>query len=342
MEKVMITGGNGFVGSHIVRCFIEKGIKIKCLLRENSNLDNIKELDVEIVYGDIKNFESLKESFKDCTFVIHTAALARDWGKYEEFYDTNVEGVLNVLKASKENNIKNIIITSTNSVYGEENNYMVKDESFNHNSHYKYFLDNIFPCKMNYYRDTKALGKEKALVYSKENDLNVTFIEPVWVYGEREFHSIFFEYMNTARKSPLLMGSKKNLLHVIYAKDLAKAYYKAFEKKLNGINSIIIGNKEADYMDKIFSIFCKEANIKKPKNLSKYIIYPIGFILELIYTILNLKNPPLLTRGRVNMFYDNIEYSPKLAKKLLDFENEYSLEEGIKNTVKWYKEKGLI
>lgn len=342
MENVIITGGNGFIGSHIVRYFIEKDVKLKCMIRKDSSLDNIKDLDVEIVYGDINNLESLKKSFKNSSFVIHTAGMVKDWGPYKEFYNTNVKGVLNVLKASKENNIKDIIITSTNSVYGEEHSTIVKDEKFNHNSHYNYFLDDIFPCKMNYYRDTKTIGKEKALKYAKENNLNVTFIEPVWVYGEREFHSIFYEYIDSARKIPFLPGSKNNKLHVIYAGDLARAYYKAFEKKLSGVNSILIGNKNADYIDKIYSIFCSEADIKKPKNLPKCIIYPLGFVLEFIYTLLNLKNPPLLTRARANMFYDNIEYSIKLAEDILGFENEYSLEDGIKKTVKWYKDKELI
>ncbi len=342
MNKVIITGGNGFIGSHIAEYFMGKNIKVGCLLREKSKLDNIKDLEVEIVYGDIKDIDSLKKAFKNFDFVIHTAALARDWGDYQDFYDTNVDGVLNVLKACKENDIQHVIITSTNSVYGEENNPIAKDENFPHKSHYKYFLDEIFPCKMNYYRDTKTLGKEKGVEYAKEHNLNVTFIEPVWVYGEREFHSVFYEYIDTANKIPFLPGSKKNKLHVIYGGDLARAYYKAYEKKLKGVHSIIIGNKRAEYMNEIYDLFCKEANINKPKHLPKWIIYPIGFTLEVVYTLLNLKNPPVLTRGRVNMFYDNIEYSPKKAKELLDFESTYSLEEGIKKTVKWYKENGYI
>ena len=82
--------------------------------------------------------------------------------------------------------------------------------------------------------------------------------------------------------------------------------------------------------------------MKKPKNIAKQIVYPIGFLLELFYTIFSMKNAPLLTRGRVNMFYDNIEYSTLKAEELLGFTNDFSIEKGIKKTVEWYKENSLI
>jgi nucleoside-diphosphate-sugar epimerase len=64
--------------------------------------------------------------------------------------------------------------------------------------------------------------------------------------------------------------------------------------------------------------------------------------MELIYTILAIKHPPLLTRGRVNMLYDNIEYSTRKAQEKLLFVNKYSIEKGIKRTVQWYKQNQLI
>jgi nucleoside-diphosphate-sugar epimerase len=92
-------------------------------------------------------------------------------------------------------------------------------------------------------------------------------------------------------------------------------------------------------MDNIFSLFCQYAGVKKPKLLPKWMVYPLGFFWELLYTIFNAKNPPLLTRGRVNMFYDNIEYSTRNARQVLGFKSSYSLSQGIKNTVNWYKQQ---
>lgn len=171
----------------------------------------------------------------------------------------------------------------------------------------------------------------------------MTVLEPVWVYGEREFHTGFYEYIQSAQNGMFAApGSRKNKFHVIYARDLAKAYYLAYEKRLPGVNRLLLGNPEPEWMDKIMSLFCEEAGIRKPINLPKWLVYPIGFIMELLYTALGTQNPPLLTRGRVNMFYDNIEYSTKKAKKMLGFKCNYTLEQGIKKTVAWYRENNFI
>jgi nucleoside-diphosphate-sugar epimerase len=343
-RKVIITGAAGFIGSHIAEYFYAKDINVTCYVKKSSSLQNIKNLPVDIIYGDINDLHSLKETFRGADFVIHAAAIVKDWGAdYNTFYRINVLGTLNVLKACHENNIKDIIITGSIASYGEESSFVLKNEESSYNSHHKYFLDRIFPCKMNYYSDSKAAATKESVKYAGEKGLNLTIIELSWVYGEREFNTGFYEYMKTVKtKIPLLPGSKKNKFHVIYAGDLARAYYLAFHKRLTGINRIIVGNRESDNMNEMYSIFCKELGIRKPYNLPRMFSYPIGFLLELYYTLFHIKSPPLLTRGRVDMFYNNIEYSTEKARKILSFTNEYTLEEGIKKTVKWYKDNSYL
>lgn len=343
MDKIIITGATGFIGSHIVREFCKHRLAIGCLVRKESSLSNIEDLNIELRYGDITDKQSLMNAFKMSNFVIHNAAYVRDWGEYETFYRTNVEGTLNVLAACVENNIKDIIITGTNSVYGEESSKRIKDEDSPYNSHYPYFMDRIFPCKLNYYRDTKAIATKEAMRFAMERELNLTVLDPVWVYGEREINTGFFKYLKSVKNGMIFApGSKNNKFHVIYVEDLARAYFLVYEKRLKGVNKIIIGNKNAELMDNIYALFCKEAGLKKPRLLSKWLVYPVGFIMELTATICQAKEPPLLTRGRVDIFYDNIEYSTEKAQNLLGFRNRYTLEEGIKKTVKWYKENNLI
>lgn len=343
MSKVLITGATGFIGSHVAETFCEKGIDVGCLVRRESGLLNIEGLPVRLESGDLRDSVSLTKALKGYDSVIHIAAKASDWGAYETFYQTNVEGTLNVLRACVENKISHVIMTSSISVYGEENCTQVKNENSPGKSHYQYFCDKLFPCKMNYYRDTKGLAKEKAIEFAEKWGLNLTILEPVWVYGEREFNTGFFEYLKTAQGGiPFLPGSKQNKFHVIYVKDLARAFYLAYLKKLPGVESVIIGNKETEKMDRIYSLFCEKARVKKPVNIPKYVFYPLGFFWELCCTVLNTRNAPLLTRGRVNMFYDNIEYSIEKAEKLLGFVNEYSIAEGIERTVKWYQGQNLI
>ncbi|MBU2102368.1 MAG: NAD-dependent epimerase/dehydratase family protein [Candidatus Omnitrophota bacterium] len=339
-NKVVITGANGFMGSHIVKLFSHEGITITCLVRKDSNREAIREFNVEYKYGDIRDQQSILDAFRGHDFVIHNAAYAKDWGEYQAFYQTNVDGTRNVLTACVMNGIKDVIMTGTNAVYGEEHSTAIKNEESPYNSHYRYFLDKIFPCKLNYYRDTKCIAARQAIDFARREGINLTILDPVWVYGENGLDTVFLKYIKSATQGVSVSpGSRKNKFHVVYAGDVAQAYYLAYSKRPKGIQHIIIGDHAPEYMDTIFSLFCQYAGVKKPKLLPKLMAYPLGFFLEMVYTVFNAKSPPLLTRGRVNMFYDNIEYSTRNAELVLGFKSRYSLSEGIRNTVNWYKQQ---
>jgi nucleoside-diphosphate-sugar epimerase len=343
MDRVMITGATGFIGSHITRAFIGHGVKVGCLVRRCSDLANLEGLNVELRYGDIRDRESLVSAFKDYDAVIHNAALVADWGPYRDFYKTNVRGTLNVMEACLQNGIEKIIMAGSNAVYGEEDCRTSKNEDSPLNPHYRYFLGRIVPCKLNYYRDTKTLATVLASDYARKFGLNLTILDPVWVYGERELHTGFYEYLRSVQGGMIVTpGCRSNKFHAIYAGDLAEAYYCAFRKGVSGVRRFIIGNERAERMSTIYGLLCREARLKPPRNLPKFVFYPVGLLMEILWSALGFAAPPLLTRGRVNLFYDSITYSVEKAKKILGFVGTYSLEEGIARTVSWYRTNHLL
>jgi nucleoside-diphosphate-sugar epimerase len=336
-KNIVITGASGFIGGHVAKYFAGKGERITCLLRPGSDTGFIDDLPVNKTMGDILEIESLEQAFMGMDFVIHVAARVGDWGKYEDFYKTNVQGTLNVLEAALHNNIRNVMITGSVSSYGEEDCRSPKNETSPYRSHYPYFMDKMFPSAMNYYRDTKALMTSESIAFAQKNNMNLTIIEPVWVYGENEFTSGFYEYLKSVSSGlPVMPGSKKNLFHVVYAGDLAEAYYAAYKKNLQGIHRIIIGNEKPELMHEIYKTYCREANLKFPRLLPKWMVYPFGFVIEMIFTALKKKSAPILTRSRVNMFYDSIAYKTDNALQLLSFRCKTDTETGINKTVSWY------
>ena len=343
MDKVLLTGGSGFIGSHIAEYFLQNKVPIKCLVRETSDVSFLNSIGAELCYGDINEISSLDKHMEDVDVLIHTAAKSCDWGSFDDFFKTNVLATLNVLQACKDNNIKFVIITGSISSYGEEDNHAMKNENNPMKSHYNYFADSVFPSAMNYYRDTKALSTKASIYFAKKNNLNLTIIEPAWVYGEREFNSGFFEYVKAVKKGmKFVPGSLNNNFSVIYAQDLAEAYFQVYKKQLNGIYKFIVSNPETVKLNDIHSLFCESAGIKIPHLLPKIFVYPIGFLLELIYTIFNSNKPPILSRSRINMMYDNIEFSSSKIKKLLNFEAKTKLKNGIEKTVRWYIENRYL
>jgi nucleoside-diphosphate-sugar epimerase len=337
-EKILVTGATGFIGSHVLEKLSAAGLQVIALARRQSDLAHALSLKVEVRYGDIRDLAGLRQAVRGCTQVIHTAGLASDWGLREEFHRTNVAGTVNVVEAARLEGVSRVIITGSISSYGEEDSRAAKDEASPYRPHYPYFMDRVFPCGLNWYRDSKALATQEAIAIARKHKMNLTVIEPVWVYGEREFGTGFYSYVKAVQGGQRFMpGSRRNLFHVIYAGDLAKGYLLAAQQKPPGVERFIIGSPAAQPMHRVFGLFCQEAGLAPPRYLPKWSIYPAAFALELGHSLLHTRRPPLLTRGRVNMFYDSILYSTEKARRVLGFECDHTLEQGISRTVAWYK-----
>jgi nucleoside-diphosphate-sugar epimerase len=343
ISKILVTGATGFIGGHVTRYLVSRGIEVSCLVRKGSDAGFIQDLPVKYFIGDITDPDSLRDAFRGQDAIIHAAGKVGDWGSYDAFYQANVAGTLHVLQAALEQSIRRVIITGSVSSYGEENFHGLRSESSPYNSHYPYFMDKWFPSGMNHYRDTKALMTRKAIDFAEKHGMNLMIMEPVWVYGENEFNTGFFEYVKTVKSGMRFMpGSLTNTFHIIYAGDLARAYYLAAISNAKGVHRIIAGNPSTEKMVRIYQVFCREAGLKMPWLMPKSIIYPIGFMLEMFYTLFRVKKPPLLTRARVNMCYDNIGYETIKATKLLQFDDLVPFEEGIRKTVQWYRDNNFL
>ena len=342
-DRVAITGATGFIGSHIVRAFCKRGIRPRCLARSSSDLSGLDGLDIEVRYGDIRDPATLLDTFDGCRAVVHNAALVADWGRTRDFYAINVRGTDNVMDACLQSGVRHIVMAGSNAVYGEEDSREIKDEDAPLSPHYRYFLDSVFPCKLNAYRDTKALATVRASRFASRHGLDLTILDPVWVYGERELRTLFCEYLQTVKGGMKWMpGCGTNKFHVVYAGDLAEAYYAAYHKRLSGVHRVIIGDESAVPMRRIFRLFCSECGLEMPRSLPKIVVYPISLAMEALYTALGARRPPLLTRGRVNLFYDSIEYSVEKSKEFLNHVNRHTLERGIEKTVSWYRQNGQL
>lgn len=342
-SKVFVTGGSGFIGSHLIDKLIKEGYEVTALVRKTSDLSFLPLEKVKLVKGDIREFASLKEGISGCVIVFHVAAFTSDWGKESDFYEINVKGTRNVLRAANESDIKNVVLISTVAVLGEEDCAFAKSEESPYNPKMSYFLSRFFESDMNYYRYTKMLAEKEAISFSKNNGINLTVIRPVWVYGPREFHAGPYEFCRSvAEGCRILPMGKNNKFHVIYVKDLIDAIIKAAEKKLIGINIFNIGNTEVSNIREYFNLFCQHLEIKTPFYIPFAIAYPLGIILEAVAKLKSACAPFLLTRARVKMFYCNNIYSVTKSRKILGFSAETPLDEGIRETVDWWKENGYL
>ena len=126
MQKVLITGADGFIGSHLTEMLLERGYQVRALSLYNSFnywgwLDDIRHPNLEVVTGDVRDPHFCKHITQEIDIVFHLAALIAIPYSYvapDSYVDTNVKGTLNICQAAKENGVKRVLVTSTSEVYG--------------------------------------------------------------------------------------------------------------------------------------------------------------------------------------------------------------------------------
>ncbi|MDE2028088.1 MAG: SDR family NAD(P)-dependent oxidoreductase [Candidatus Omnitrophica bacterium] len=181
MKKILITGAGGFIGSHLTELCVRRGFQVRAFVRYNANnrwgwLDASPALKkIDVVTGDIRDFDSVSKAMKGCDTVFHLAALVGIPYSYVSplaYIKTNIVGTYNVLEAAKDLGIKNVLVTSTSETYGTAQ-YVPIDEK--HPS-----------VGQSPYAATKIAADQLALSYWRSFGLPVKVVRPFNTYGPRQ------------------------------------------------------------------------------------------------------------------------------------------------------------
>jgi NAD dependent epimerase/dehydratase len=221
-KKVLITGAAGFIGSHLCELCVEKGFQVKALIRYNSRnswgwLETSKYLkEIEIAAGDVRDYDSVRSAFKGCATVYHLAALIGIPYSYISplaYIKTNVEGTYNILEASRNLSLENVIITSTSEVYGTAQ-YVPIDE--NHSL-----------VAQSSYSASKIGADQLAMSYFRSFGLPVKIVRPFNTYGPRQsaravIPTIISQLLTSKKKVEL--GNLNPTRDFTYVKDTVNAF----------------------------------------------------------------------------------------------------------------------
>ena len=268
MKKILITGATGFVGSHLTELCVKKGFEVVAFDRYNPNynlgwLERSKyRSDINFIFGDIRDYDSVLKTMRGCKIVFHLAALIGIPYSYSSplaYIKTNVEGTYNILESSKHLDIEQTIITSTSEVYGSAN-YVPIDE--------RHPLSAQSP-----YSASKISADQLTLSYWNSFQLPVKIIRPFNVYGPRQssravIPSIVIQALNS--KDEIKLGNIKPSRDFTYVTDTCNAFLDVLKiKKLFG-NIINVGSNNEYSIEniakKILEKLNSDAKIKKEKQ----------------------------------------------------------------------------
>ena len=314
-DKIFVTGSDGFIGSHLVEELIIQGFRVKALCQYNSFnswgwLDSFSENqlnEIEIVSGDIRDFNGIKSLMQGCDSVMHLAALIAipySYSSPESYIDTNVKGTLNVIQAARDLNLKRVLITSTSEVYGTAQ-YVPIDE--------KHPKQPQSP-----YSASKIGADSIAESFYNSFDLPLTIVRPFNTYGPRQsaraiIPTIITQLLNGAKK--IKLGDLTPTRDLLFVKDTVRGFIDIYNcNELIGHECNIATNSEVS-MQKIADTLIKLIN-KDAEVISD----------------LDRIRPEKSEVFR--LIGDNA--------KILNYTKwrfEHSLEEGLKKTVDWFSDK---
>jgi len=311
-KKILVTGAGGFIGSHLTELLVEKGYDVKCFVRYNSRnnwgwLENfdVKE-NVEVVTGDIRDYDSVYNALKDCFAVFHLAALIGIPYSYispKAYIETNITGTYNVLQSARELNLEQILITSTSETYGTAQ-YVPIDE--NHP------LVGQSP-----YSASKISADQISVSYFRSFNLPVKIVRPFNTYGTRQSSRAIIPTIITqilSGKETIEVGNLHPTRDLTFVKDTVKGFYEIF-KTDNLIGEVTnIGMKSEisvkDLITLISTIIGKNVNVRESEDRIR---------------------PKMSEVER--LFCDN----SKILKNT-GWKPDYTLEKGISETIDWIKE----
>ncbi len=326
--RCFVTGATGHVGNVLVKELYSKGHHVTSLVLPNDKYKDLIEPYTEIVFGNILDYNLLKEVVKDYDVVYHLAGIVEiGSGKKKKIYNINIEGSKNILKVCQENKIKRLLYTSSVHAFEELPKGEITTEPLEFN--YKKVKGN--------YAKTKALASE-LMLNQTDKDLEVVIVCPSGVIGPYDYQlsntgQLFVDFL-LRRLTAYIKGS----YNFVDVRDLVSGIISASIKGRKNEVYLLTGSNISvkDLLDMISEI----TEMKKIKTkLARWFILSMSYFAELYYIARRQK--PLFTHYSIKVLGANHLFSCEKAKKELDYKTR-DIKETISDTLDFAKEHYLV
>ena len=325
--KKLVTGSTGFIGSAITRELIKNGEEVKVLIRKTSDTRNIDNLEVEKVYGDIRDVDSMRSALKGCDTLFLTAAYFAHWAPNPKLlYEVNVGGTKASLQAALEADIEKVVYTSTNNAIAASGPMPATEE--------KAF--NYWESK-DHYSMSKYIAENEARIFICKG-LPLVIVNPTLVIGINDIKPTPSGQMIIDVVKKKMPGYIDGGINIIDVEDVAQGHILAVTKGKVG-DRYLLGNRNVT-VNEYLKLIADIAGVKPPAIKLPYkLALALGHIFELGSYI--TKKPPVVTASEVRIGKMTEWYDCSKAVNELGLP-QTPIETTIKKAINWFKENGYI
>jgi dihydroflavonol-4-reductase len=325
--KALITGVNGFIGSHLANKLLDSGCRVHGLVRESSNLKWLDACEIHLHQVDLSQPDFVVPALEEFDYIFHCAGLTKAKSR-SDYFQVNANACSNLYEQCQKRGCrtKGIIHLSSLAATGP--------------SSYGNLVDEITPCRpLTFYGQSKLAGEEIALQYSGTLPINV--IRPPLVYGPREEN--FFTFIKFIQKGwQLQIGGMNKELSLIYISDLIQAMLVASNPFKKKGSSYFVTDGHVYPWEQISKECARFMNIQlKTLKIPEAVLMPIALLFE-TWADFSSK-PALFDRQRmIDIRQSSWSASSEKFFKVFDFEPQYELNQGLAKTINWYLEEGWL
>lgn len=321
--KVLITGGGGFIGSHLVDSQLSHGHEVRTV---DLHVDHIAHAashpNLEIVTGDLTDANLVKRLVDEIDIIYHLASAHLDVTLPDAYYQqVNVYATMTLLRAAHDAGVRRMVHCSTNGVIGEIKNPPVDETAACHPT--------------NIYEKTKLEGEQAVLAFARETDYPVVVVRPAWVYGPRCPRTE--KLMRTVRKRRfLIFGNGKTLRHPVYISDAVQGLELCAEVECAPGQVYFIAGERPVTINELVQTVADVQSVQRPKlHLPLAMGKAAGYMLQFAFKPLG-KQPPF-SRRSLDFFLKDNAYDIGKAKHDLGFHPQIDLQAGLSETLAWQK-----
>lgn len=324
--KVLITGAAGFVGSHLAESLLRDGHAVRGFVRPTKDTSALEQLGVEIARGDLVDPSSVERAVQGCDQVYHLAALtSRQKPSRKEAMAVNCEGTRHVVRAALKAGVSRMVYSSTAGVYG-----MISEAPVDENSP-------VNPDSP--YQEAKVAGEALVLTAHRDHQFPVVIARFPGLLGRGSMSWVpLFRAIGTGRFR--LIGSGRNHTHTGHILDIVDGLRRCAETPNIEGQCYLLAGKAATRIDDFVKMFAKELGV----SISSFRLpdFPYRVFHGMSCLLYRSFGVTLPRANDYELFISDKVLSLEKAKRELGFEPKTSIEQGIHETLQWYREQGLI
>ena len=305
--KVFVTGGTGFIGSHLVERLAQDGHELYCLVRKTSDVRLLEKVGATLITGDVTDKASMLEGMKGCDWVANLAATYETWVPDRQIYtDVNVDGTRNVMECVLEAGVSKVVHVSTSAIFGRPTDCPFTEQS------------PVGPVRFCEYAQSKYDGDLIAWDLHDRKGLPLIMIYPAAVLGSRDDKATGQYIQNLMRRRVPVRVFPDTIYTWVHVRDVAETIVRAFEKQGNIGEKYLVGKHQLTYQ-RLGEMVCDIARVPFPRiRLPDPLVRMCAAFLTWLAKL--TRKPPVLGMSvdAIRMLGEDIRFDGSKAERELD------------------------